>query len=934
MTEFLYRLGRRCAENGWRVIGVWLLIAFLIMGANRAFGGESADSFILKGTDSSTAQDLLNRAFPGSSAEAVPIVLHDPAVDFSSAPGERVVEQVAAELKAIPQVTAVASPTERPDLVSADGHTAVVNVTVNERYATDIAVGQDVLGTAQTAAGPDIQVAIGGFLGRQLSQPDTHTSEALGLASAVIILFLTLRRWGATFVPLISAMFSVGLGLALVGLLSRLVFIPDVAPTLGTMLGLGVGIDYALFLLTRHRTLLNQGFDVPDAVGRTAGTAGAGMVFAGSTLIAAVCGLVLTGISFLAWLGYAAAIVVAIAVLASVTLVPAILGVMKHRVMPKKGLLTHADADLDHTGWGRLADAVTSKPWRYAIGSSAVLLLMAAPTVTLTLGHSDAGILPEDTTARQAYDLIEEGFGPGVNGPFAVVTQMYAIAEAPKNAEPPEGTDPRTLDPRLQDLQQQLAAAPGVESADEPIVSPDGGVAVVRVVPQTGPADPLTEDLVHELRDDILPDAVGATGMGAHVGGVTAATTDFSEIIASRTPYFIAGVVTLSFLLLMLAYRSLLIPFKAACMNLISIAAAYGVVTVVFQWGWGASLIGLEGPIPIESYVPMMMFAVLFGLSMDYEVFLLTAFREHWERTGDMTIAVRRGLADTGKLVTAAALIMVVVFGSFLLSENAIVKMFGIGLATAVAVDATIVRCLLVPAIMVLAQKGTWWLPDWLDRLLPPLHVEGDPRALDAAAANRSRPRSSRTPLAVYRPAPVIGAVVGVGLSWALTSRLSFIPGSASTSVAMSAVLGAVLALLPRSVGGGRGTYVVRAGGYALGVVLALIVVSAISALVPPASTPSAPVTAWAIVGSALLAVLVVGRSVALPMVLGAVAMAVTYLLSGPDSSLLSLFGAALLPAGVTILVISVFDNLFPPRGDTMEPDQAEEPEAIRVGSP
>ena len=464
----------------------------------------------------------------------------------------------------------------------------------------------------------------------------------------------------------------------------------------------------------------------------------------------------------------------------------------------------------------------------------------------------------------------------------------------------------------MQDLQQQLAAAPGVASADDPIVSPDGGVAVVRVVPQTGPADPLTEDLVHELRDDILPDAVTAAGMGAHVGGVTAATTDFSEIIASRTPYFIAGVVTLSFLLLMLAYRSLLIPFKAACMNLISIAAAYGVVTVVFQWGWGASLIGLEGPIPIESYVPMMMFAVLFGLSMDYEVFLLTAFREHWERTGDMTTAVRRGLADTGKLVTAAALIMVVVFGSFLLSDNAIVKMFGIGLATAVAVDATIVRCLLVPAIMVLAQNGTWWLPGWLDRLLPPLHVEGDPRALDAAAANQSRPRSSRTPLAVYRPAPVIGAAVGVGLSWALTSRLSFIPGSASTSVAMSAVLGAVLALLPRSVGGGRGTYAVRAAGYALGVVLALIVVSAISALVPPASTPSAPITAWAIVGSALLAVLVVGRSVALPMVLGAVAMAVTYLLSGPDSSLMSLFGAALLPAVVTILVISVFDNLSP----------------------
>jgi RND superfamily putative drug exporter len=329
----------------------------------------------------------------------------------------------------------------------------------------------------------------------------------------------------------------------------------------------------------------------------------------------------------------------------------------------------------------------------------------------------------------------------------------------------------------------------------------------------------------------------------------------------------------------------------------------------------------------------MMMFAVLFGLSMDYEVFLLTAFREHWERTGDMTVAVRRGLADTGHLVTAAAAIMVVVFGSFLLSDNAIVKMFGIGLATAVAVDATIVRCLLVPAIMVLAQKGTWWLPGWLDRLLPELHVEGDPRALDAAAASVSDTRSSRTPLAVYRPAPVVGAVVGVTISWVLTSRLSFIPDSAATTVAMSAVLGAVLALLPRSVGGGRGTYMIRAASYTLGVVLALIVVSIIAALVPPAKIPSAPVTAWAIVATALLAVLVVGRSVALPLVLGSVAMAVSYLLAGPDAPLQTLLGAALVPAMVTILIVSVFANLFPGRGDTME-DTAEEPEPIRVGRP
>ena len=932
MTGFLYRVGRHSAERGWKVIGVWLLVAFVLMGANRAFGGESKDSFILKGTDSSVAQDLLNRAFPGSSAEAIPLVLFDPDLDLGGA-GARSVDDIAEQLRAIPEVTSVSGPAERESLLSDDGHTAILSVVVNERFATEAGVAQEILDAAVDAAPEGMTVAIGGFMGRQLAEPDTHLSEALGLLSAVLILFVTLRRWGATFVPLISAVFSVGLGLAIVGLLSRLVFIPDVAPTLGTMLGLGVGIDYALFLITRHRTLLHQGFEVPDAVGRTAGTAGAGMVFAGSTLIAAVCGLVLTGISFLAWLGYAAAIVVTVAVLASITLVPAILGVMKYRVMPKKGLNAHDDKDLDTTGWGRLADAVTRKPWRFAIASTIVLLVMAAPTLTLTLGHSDNGILPEETSARQAYDLIDQGFGAGENGPLAVVTQMYAIAEAPEDVDAPSGTDPRTQDPRLLSLQESLAGAPGVASADAPVVSPDGGVAIVRVVPEWGPADPRTEDLVHELRDDVLPAAASGAGMGAHVGGVTAAVTDFSEIIAARTPFFIAGVVTLSFMLLMVAYRSLLIPLKAAVMNLLSIAAAYGVVTVVFQWGWGAELIGLEGPVPIESYVPMMMFAVLFGLSMDYEVFLLTAFREHWERTGDMTVAVRRGLADTGHLVTAAAAIMVVVFGSFLLSDNAIVKMFGVGLATAVAVDATIVRCLLVPAIMVLAQKGTWWLPGWLDRLLPELHVEGDPRALDAAAASEAEPRSSRTPLAVYRPAPVIGAVVGVTVSWVLTSRLSFIPDSASTTVAMSAVLGAVLALLPRSVGGGRGTFLIRAGSYTLGVVLALIVVSIIAALVPPAKIPSAPVTAWAIVATALLAVLVVGRSVALPLVLGAVSMAVSYLLTGPDAALQTLLGAALVPAMVTILIVSVFTNLLPERDETMK-DTADAPEPIRVGRP
>jgi hypothetical protein len=417
--------------------------------------------------------------------------------------------------------------------------------------------------------------------------------------------------------------------------------------------------------------------------------------------------------------------------------------------------------------------------------------------------------------------------------------------------------------------------------------------------------------------------------MGAHIGGVTAAITDFSEIIAARTPFFIAGVVTLSFLLLMVAYRSLLIPFKAACMNLLSIAAAYGVVTVIFEWGWGAGLIGLEGPVAIESYVPMMMFAVLFGLSMDYEVFLLTAFREHWERTGDMVVAVRRGLADTGRLVTAAALIMVTVFGSFILSENAIVKMFGVGLATAVAVDATVVRCLLVPAIMVLAQKGTWWLPGWLDRLIPPLHVEGDPRALDAAAANQNPSVPGRTPLAWYRPAAVLGAFVGVVASWVLVSRLPSVPDNLNPAVAMSAVLGAVLALLPFTLN--RGHRWLRAFAFAMGAGLALLLASVITALTPVGQLDSTPITAWAMVGSALIAVIAVGRSVAMPMVLGSLSMALTQMLDD-TGGVGTLVTACVLPALVTMLVINVFEGLIPEQGDTADHESATEPEPIEVG--
>ena len=900
MTRYLYGVGRWCSAHGWRVLAAWVLLVLVVGGLNRGIGGAAAEEYHLPGTDSSVAQDLLSRAFPGAATEANPVVLHNSSLDLATGTGAASVAAVVTAERAVAHVTTVVGPATRSDLLSADHHTAQVLVTVEDRFAGDPAVAGAVLNAAKSAAAPGSDVALGGFLGRSLSRPSTRISEILGLGAAILVLLVTLRRVSAAAIPLINALVSVGLGLALVGLLGKVVFIPDVAPTLGTMLGLGVGIDYALFLVTRHRILLRQGFEIDDSVGRTTGTAGAAMVFAGGTLIAAVTGLVLTGLSFLAWLGVAAAVVVAIAVIASVTLVPALLGIMGPRVVPAshRDLTADDGAALDSSRWARLATAVTSRPWLFAIGSTLVLLILAAPAVTLSLGHSDASTLPTTTTARQAEDLVRSGFGAGQSSPLAVVTQMYAVATAP--AHPAAGGDPRAQDPRLVALRKALEQTPGVVRVDAPVVSTDGGVATMRVTPEWGSSDPRTEALVLDLRDRVLPPLEASGGMSSHVGGVTALNIDLSELIAQRTPWFILWVVSLAFLLLMLAYRSLLIPVKAAAMNLLSIAAAYGVVTVVFQWGWGAHLIGLSGPVPIDSYVPMMIFAVLFGLSMDYEVFLLTAFREQWERTGDMKVSVRRGLADTGRIVTAAALIMVVVFGSFILSSDPTVKIFGVGLSTAVAVDATIVRCLLVPAIMVLAARGTWWLPGWLDRLLPHVHVEGDPAAIDPSTIVERRPAAGA--LSSKRPRAALGAVVGALLGfvgvWLLTSH------DYSPVVAVSAVLGATLAVLPAAATAGRSGLGRRLIGFSLGGLVALVVVSLTDLLLPPSRSSTSLVTTVAVLVVALLVVLIVSRTLALPTLLGAVVVALGILVA-PASTGSQLALATIVPAVVAAIVAS-----------------------------
>jgi putative drug exporter of the RND superfamily len=922
LTRGLYFLARWCVGHGWVVILVWLLFVGGVNLADRELPPPAQRAFVLEGTGSAQSQTLLNRAFPGSAAQPAPLVVTN-AGDLTDAEFAALLDDIATSVSRVPDVNDVATPADDPALLSDDGTTALVMVTVDERLSGATTTAEGIQQAAEAAAGDDAEVALGGFLGGVISQVDTLRSEALGLATAVVVLVVTLRRGWPVAIPFVTALAAVGSGLALVGLLERITFIPSEATILGTMLGLGVGIDYALFLVTKHRVLLQRGFDVPEAASRTAGTAGAGMVFAGGTLIAAVTGLALTGISFLAWLGLAAAVIVAIAVAAALTLVPALFGIMGERVLPRTqraGEFT--DADLDRGRWARIANAVTRRPWRSAIGASLVLLVLATPMLFMEFGQNDGRSLPSDSPGHRSTVAIEEAFGPGRNGALVVAAQLFTPVTFPSTdaeARPDDDSrqastvDPRAADPRLSGVTEALARDPGVEEVTGPVVSTDGGVAVWQVVPTTGPADPATEELVQRLRGEVLPDATQGQAMEASVGGVTAARADLSAKVAERLVPFVVGVVALSFLLIMVAYRSLVIPLKAAAMNLLSIAAAYGIVVMIFQWGWGATLIGLDGPVPIESFVPMMMFAVLFGLSMDYEVFLLTSFREHWERSGDVSVAVRRALADTGQVITSAALIMVGVFASFIFADQTIAKMFGVGLAAAVAIDASLVRCVLVPSIMVLAAKRTFWLPGWLDRLLPRINVEGDPVTL---ASIHEPPRTpDRDPA---RPSVgVLAVVVAVLVAWFAGTRLLAGGGTGvetDIAVAVSAVTGAVAAWLPWGLPGAGRSVGVRIVVLLVGVATTGLVFSVARSLVPPADLSVPPLVGLALLVTVALSLLPGLRRYGLVLVAGGLAVGVSLGIAPAGSDPVAAMTVAAVPAVLAALVAVGVDAVVRPR--------------------
>ncbi|WP_405446237.1 MMPL family transporter [Streptomyces erythrochromogenes] len=722
-------MGRWCARRPKRVIGAWLLLLLVLGGAVMAYGRVTSEAVTIPGSDSQAALDTAATAFPGPASGNQPLVLRTgpdgPALTGGSA--RDAVERSARAIAEVPHVVSVTSPYERAGAaaMSRDGHTAYLSVGLDVT-GRDITpeVSEQITAAAGPAAAAGIEVTPGGDLAAAVDRPDTGHSELIGLAAAAVILFVGFRKAAAAGLPLVIGITGLIASLAAIGLAGHLMDMPSSGTTIAAMIGLGVGIDYTLFCLTRFREFRGRGVPAAEAAALATATAGKASAFAGCAVIAALAGLALGGLPLLRALALAPAVAVLVAVAATLTLLPALLGLLARFL----GAAREEDATAQHgpdapapagRGWQRIAERVTARPWRHLLAGLALLVVLAAPATQLSFGQLDAGDKPVGSASRTAYEQLSDAFGPGVNGPLQVTDALATPAAGPQDA-------------RVAKVSTALAATPGVASVSPAQLTADGRTVRWQVTPATAPGDPATARLVDTLRADTLPAATAGGAGSAHVGGAAAAVTDLNDRLADRLPAVIGTVVLVAGLLLLAAFRSPLLALKAAVLNLLSVAAAYGVLTAVFQWGWGAQLMGLEGPVPVPGYVPLVMFAVLFGLSMDYEVFLLTSVREKWLASGDSRHAVVAGLASTGRIITSAALIMVSVFLAYLLSDDPVVKMFGTGLAAAVALDVTVVRGLLVPTTMALLGDRGWWLPRRLDRILPELDIEGSSHTLPA----------------------------------------------------------------------------------------------------------------------------------------------------------------------------------------------------------
>jgi RND superfamily putative drug exporter len=708
-------LARWCVRRRLITVLLWLLAFAGVAAGAAAAGSAYSNDYQVPGTESGRAAELLHEDFPQLGGDSDTVVWHTTSGSVRAADVEQTMTRALERVENLPGVASVTSPYEGPGAgrVSEDGRTAYATVTFDEQ-AQDISrsEAQAVVDTAESAESDGLQVELGGSAVALTESSGGHVAEVVGVVVAAVVLFLAFGSLAASLLPIATALVGVGTAYAGIVLLGHVMTVADFAPMLGMLIGLGVGIDYALFIVTRHRRGLKRGLSVTEAATNAVATTGRAVVFAGATVCIALLGMLILRLSFLNGVAIAAGLTVILTVAASVTLLPALLSLIGIRALSRRErrrLVEHGPEPELPTGFAaRWSAFVERHPKVLGAVALVVMAVLALPTFSLHLGTSDQGNDPKTSTTRQAYDLLADGFGPGVNGPLTLVTKV-------------DGADDKLA---LDNLDGTLRATEGVASVTPVTFDSGGHTAYLTVVPESSPQSKQTSDLVDRLRDEVLPRAEAGTSLDTLVGGMTAGYDDFADVIVSKLPVFIGVVIGLGCLLLLLAFRSIGIPLKAAAMNVAAVASAFGVVIAMFQWGWGSELLGLGSAGPIEPFLPVIMVSVLFGLSMDYQVFLVSRMYEEWLETGDNRRAVRVGLAETSRVINSAAVIMISVFLAFVLSGDRVIAMFGIALAAAVALDAFVLRTLLVPALMHLLGGANWWLPRWLDKRLPRISIE------------------------------------------------------------------------------------------------------------------------------------------------------------------------------------------------------------------
>ena len=721
------KLGLWCYDKHRLVIGVWVALFVVAMVAMSASGGKGSNDFTLPDTEAQRALDLLQEKFPSAAGDTTRIVFH---VDEGKLEDHRAqVDAVIADVAKQPTVVENGVSDPLKGTVSKDGQTAFATIQ-HTKQAQDLEIDDikkviaagDTSSAAKTAENAGVKIALGGPAVETVEQNESGPPiyELIGVFVAALVLFVVLGSFTAMAMPLIATIIALFIGISGITVAMSAFSVPEWSIQLASLISLGVGIDYGLLLVSRVRNERAKGYDVRTSVGSAIDTAGRSVTFAGITVVIALVGMLVLRFSFLNGPALGAAFAVAMTMIATLTLIPALLGT---RLFGKR--LKASDSinpDQESHFWARYSRFVQKHPIVMAATGLVILLIVASPALNMRLASSDAGNGKTDDQSRQAYDLLSEGFGPGFNGPFIAAVEL------------PDSGDKEAA---LAELKAAYADVSGVESVGDPVLNESGDTATIQVTPNSKPQDKATEDTLERIRNAVKP-IEASTGAVVAVGGFTAGSVDFSAVLADKLPLFIGVIVGLSLLLLLVAFRSIAIPIKAGILNLLSILTALGVITWVFQSGNFGEVIGVNSTGPIEPFLPVLMFAVIFGLSMDYEVFLVSRMHEEWEHTKDAAYSVRHGMAMTGKVITAAALVMISVFGAFMLGGDRFIKLFGLGFASAIFFDAFVIRMLIVPSVMYLLDTRAWWIPKWLDKILPRISIEGPEEPVPAAALNKA----------------------------------------------------------------------------------------------------------------------------------------------------------------------------------------------------